>query len=365
MFIKKQLLRTSLLLSLVASVAVLSACSLLTPTEYARPAPLYSSKETQRIESLEADLADALIANEKIKAQSESGGGQLPDMPENAETGRCYARMLAPPEYIDRIEKRMIKEASERVDIKPAKLAWFDEQVVVKEERLQLSVVPATYKWVNERTEVLPERSRQVLVRVAEYQTIVESVLSTPEERVWKPGRGGVEKINEETGEIVHLVMVPAQYRSIEKQFLKSPAQYQKVIDPAEFEVVRKRVVDVPEHTITERVPAVYKTVKVQRIVEPEEEIREPIEAEYKDFGYREKTQDARLEWRMIPCAKELNKERIYKVQRALRALEYDTGGVDGVLGTYTQKAINDYQKAKGLATSRLSIETLEALGIE
>ena len=59
-----------------------------------------------------------------------------------------------------------------------------------------------------------------------------------------------------------------------------------------------------------------------------------------------------------------MSKDLGYKVQRALRKLDYDTGGLDGVFGKHTLAAIHDFQKKKGLATGRLSSETLSALGI-
>tara|TARA_R110001599_G_scaffold56620_4_gene156443 strand:- start:9475 stop:10587 length:1113 start_codon:yes stop_codon:yes gene_type:complete len=343
---------------------LLCGCAPVSTSNIAQLPPEYTAEEG-RVSSLESALADAMIEIEKMKARSADSEDELPAIPQNAETGRCYARMLLPAAYVDRVETRVIKDASERIETVPAELEWFDEQVLVSEEHVRLTVVPATYKWLEERTEVLPAQSQQVLVKAAEYDTVIEEVIDTPEELVWRPGRGEIEKIDEESGEIVHQQLIPASYKKIRRQVLRAPAQYRKEVTPAVYETLRKRVVDVPEHTIEEVVPAQYKTVKTQREKVAAREVRHPIPPVYKSFTYREKVADARLGWRMIPCEREISKDLVYGLQRALRAKGYDTGGLDGVLGKYTLAAIHDYQKSQGLATGRLSVEVIEALGVE
>ena len=349
----------------VSIFVCVQGCTSISPPITAQIALEPSPKE-ERISSLEVALADALIEIEKMKARTPSAddADALPSMPPDAETGRCYAKLLVPPSYVDRVERRVVKEASERREMIPATLEWFDESVLVSEAHVRLTVVPATYKWQDERTQVLPPRSQQVLVSAARYDVVVEEVIESPEEWVWQPGRGDIEKIDEESGEIVHQERIPARYRQIKKQVLVEPAKYRKVVEPAVYETVRKKVIDVPEHTVEERIPAKYKTVKAQRVLEPEREITHHIPPVYKEFRYREKVTDTKLGWRMVPCERDMTKETIYSVQRALRKLGYDTGGVDGVLGKYTLVAIHDFQKQKGLAAGRLSSETLAALGI-
>ncbi len=349
----------------VVGILASGACSSLSPPIVGQLATEPSPKE-ERISSLEASLADALIEIEKMKARAPSVDGSdiLPAIPPDAETGRCYAKLMAPPVYVDRIERRLVKEASERKELIPAELEWVDEKVLVSEAHVRLTVVPATYKWQEERTLVLPPRSTQVLVSPARYDVVIEEVIETPEEWVWQVGRGDIEKIDEESGEIVHQVRIPARYRQIKKQVLVEPAKYRKTTEPGVYETLRKKVVDVPEHTIEERVPAKYKTVKTQRVRQAEREVTHQIAPVYKDYAYREKVSDARLAWRMVPCEREMSKDLGYKVQRALRKLDYDTGGLDGVFGKHTLAAIHDFQKKKGLATGRLSSETLSALGI-
>jgi hypothetical protein len=348
-----------------AHVAVLSivlnitACAVFAPFSANQPNLEVDTKE-KRIWSLEASLADALIEVEKIKARADDTD-TLPAIPPDAETDRCYAKLVVPASYVGRVERRLVKEAIELREMIPAKLEWFDEQVLVSEAHVRLTVVPATYKWQEERTLVSTPQSQQVLLSPARYETVV---IESPEEWAWRAGRGEIEKIDEESGEIVHQQKIPAGYRQIKTQVLVEQAKYRKVAEPGVYETLRKKVVDVSEYTIEERFPAKYKTVRTQRVLEPERELSHQIAPVYKDYSYREQVSDARLEWRMVPCERDINKALIYSVQDALRKLNYDTGGLDGVLGEYTLVAIHDFQKHQGLATGRLSSETLSALGV-
>ncbi|MFQ3200886.1 MAG: hypothetical protein ACI9SK_001616 [Zhongshania sp.] len=337
----------------------ITACSVFAPSS-ANQLSLEPDTKEKRIWSLEASLADALIEVEKIKARADDTDS-LPAIPPDAETGRCYAKLVVPASYVGRVERRLVKEASELREMIPAKVEWFDEQVLVSEAHVRLTVVPATYKWQEERTLVSPPQSQQVLLSPARYETVV---IESPEEWAWRAGRGEIEKIDEESGEIVHQQKIPARYRQIKTQVLVEQAKYRKVAEPGVYETLRKKVVDVSEYTIEERFPAKYKTVRTQRVLEPEQELSHQIAPVYKDYSYREKVTDARLEWRMVPCERDITKALIYSVQDALRKLDYDTDGLDGVLGEFTLAAIHDFQKHQGLATGRLSSETLSALGV-
>lgn len=317
----------------------------------------------ERVTSLETALADALIQIEKLKARG--ADTDLPAMPENAQTGACYGRLLLPAQYIERRANRVVKEASERLEMREARTEWREERVLVSEAYTKLEVVPATYKWVDARTEVLPARQRQELLRPAQYETREEKVLVTPAEWVWRPGRGAIEKIDEETGEILYQFEIPATYRRVTRQVLVSPPEYRTIDEPAVYETLRKRVVAEAEHTVEVHVPAVYKTVKVQKVVSPAHVVRVPVPAEYEAYRYREKVADEQLAWRQIPCRQALEDTGLLRrVQQQLNRRGFDAGYADGILGKRTQAAIHAFQLQQGLASGRLSVETLDALGL-
>lgn len=358
-------LRLASPLFMLAAAGILLACQL-PPAQNTSTAaavvPPYDTT-TERVDELESALADALIQIERLQAE-QADQQTLSDIPPDANENSCYAKLLVPAQYVNRSERRIVKEASERIEMLPAKLGWVTERVMVSEEYVTLKVVPATYKWVEERTQVLPERRRQVMVSPAKYKTVVEKVVDTPEQQVWRPGRGERERVDDETGQIVHLATIPATYRNITKQVLVAEPTYRTEVIPAVFETVSKRVVDTPEHTVEEVQPAVYKSVRVKKVLEPERQVRHVEPPEYKTFHYKEKVADAKLDWREIPCKPTLTEGLVRALQKALSAAGFDAGYADGVWGRRTEQAVAAYQKDKGLATGRLSMEAMHSLGI-
>ena len=57
-------------------------------------------------------------------------------------------------------EKVLVKQASEKIEVVPAKYEWVEEKVLVKEASKELKVVPAVYETTTER--VLVKNARQV-----------------------------------------------------------------------------------------------------------------------------------------------------------------------------------------------------------
>jgi len=72
-----------------------------------------------------------------------------------------------------------------------------------------------------------------------------EQVLIKEAHTVWKKGRGLIEKVDDTTGEIMCLVEVPAQYKTVRKRVLVNPATVKEVTIPAEYKTVKvKKLVE-------------------------------------------------------------------------------------------------------------------------
>ena len=54
----------------------------------------------------------------------------------------------------------------------------------------------------------------------------------------------------------------------------------------------------------------------------------------------------------------------VAEIQRALRSAGYNPGRIDGVYGRQTKDAVARYQRAKGLPTGGLTMDTLRRLGV-
>ena len=324
-----------------------------------------------------------------------------------AEAGMCFREYYQPAQFKTETKDILVKEASEKVETIPAKYETVEEKVLVKEASKKIVEVPATYEMVTEK------------------------VLIEPAKTVWKKGKGPIERIDNTTGEIMCLVEIPAKYKTIKKQVIKTaattkevevPAVYEtvkvsklvtpaeekrtkvpeeykqlakrvKTADatffwhashdpqkpqgaatgqqiclkeiPAEFKTVEKQVVKVPASFRKEEVAAVTETVKVRKLVTKAEEKRTKIPAEYKEVAKRTKVGDERLEWRQVLCETNITKDIVSRVQQALLTAGFNPGTPDGVVGGATLRAVDEYQRSKGLPRGGLTIRTLESLGIK
>jgi peptidoglycan hydrolase-like protein with peptidoglycan-binding domain len=72
----------------------------------------------------------------------------------------------------------------------------------------------------------------------------------------------------------------------------------------------------------------------------------------------------AQLEWAPILCETNVTADVVMRVQTALERAGYYKGPIDGTLGPATMSAVDAYQRAEGLATGGLTIETVKKLKV-
>jgi peptidoglycan hydrolase-like protein with peptidoglycan-binding domain len=103
-----------------------------------------------------------------------------------------------------------------------------------------------------------------------------------------------------------------------------------------------------------------------RQVVDVPPSLREiKIPAQYENLQNQVKVADARVERRSVLCETNTTPSKIMQIQRALLASGYSPGRIDGVIRGNTMKAVNAYQKAKGLPVDGfLNLETVKALGI-
>jgi hypothetical protein len=120
---------------------------------------------------------------------------------------------------------------------------------------------------------------------------------------MWQKGTGTpVQKVDNATGEILCLVEVPAVYKTIARQVVRTPATMRTVDVPAEFTTVRRQVMKTPPTTREIEIPAEYTTVTRTVLAEPAREVRTVIPAEYETITKSVKTADERLAWQPVEC---------------------------------------------------------------
>lgn len=290
---------------------------------------------------------------------------QIEGLPINARAGECYARVAIPPKFEMRTERQLVQAGGEKVEVIPARYEWVEERVLVKpaQEKV-LEVVPARYRWVEERVLVKPASERVEVVE-ARYEWAEERVLVKPASQVWKPGRGSIEKVDNQTGEIMCLVEVPAEYKTVRKRVEVAPETTRRVPVPAEYETVRRQELVAEAQVRKQTIPAEYKTVRVQKLVQPAREVRTRVEPKYETVERPVKVSDGSMQWRSVLCEVNATRDTIVRIQQALAREGYDPGKIDGVLGPSTLRAVKRFQDDRKLATGGVTIETVRRLGLD
>lgn len=284
--------------------------------------------------------------------------------PPDAKPGECYAKVLVPAKYDVVTEKVLKREASDKITVIPAKFEWVEERILVKEAGESVDVMPTKYRWVEERVMVEPASTRLVPVP-AQFETVTERVLDRPEQTTWKKGRGPIERIDGNTGEILCLVVEPATYKTISRTVVKTPASTRQVDVPPVYKTVRKQVVETPAEVVKKATQAEYSTIRVRKMVEPPKENRVSLPAEFQTVTKRVKVSNERMSWQPILCETNVNAEVVAKIQRALDTKGFDPGDIDGVLGSETLSAVEAYQRSNNLARGGVTMETLKSLEVD
>jgi len=313
----------------------------------------------------EGELSEVQRASEAMTAAAPAAAGTGADMllPPNAKAGECYARVLTPTQYRTEEKSVLKKQETERVEVIPAKYEMVEQQVLVKEASEEAVLIPAKYTYVTE-TITVTEASEKIVAKPATYETVTEKVLVKPAYTSWKKGRGPIEKIDNSTGEIMCLIEVPAEYKTVSKRVQVTPPTTEKVAIPGKTKEVKKRVMSEPPKMVKKTIPAEYKTVMVKKMVTPPQEKRIKIPAEYMTVTEQHKVSDASLEWRSILCETNTTPNVIRELQRALQTKGYNPGPIDGVVGWETMGAVKRFQADNKMASGQLTIETLKALGV-
>ena len=151
---------------------------------------------------------EILNSNSSIKIES-SGENNILES-NSAKVGECYGKVKVLGKYKTVQERVVVQPEKINIETIPAKYEMVTEDFVTKEQSVRYIEVPATYKTVQKQVIVEPEK-RKVVTIPAKYETITERVMVQPARKVWKKGRGLIEKKGSD-GEIMCLVEEPAVY---------------------------------------------------------------------------------------------------------------------------------------------------------
>ncbi len=277
----------------------------------------------------------------------------LPD----AKPGECYARVMIPAKYEERLMDVVVREASERVEITPPQYKWENQRVQVSDASVRFEVVPARFRTVTESLETAPaeskwvagsiyssvEASAQVLSSAANSGAALESAANGQcfAEYFQPPVYETVTQQVMVSEPSENISIVPARYEWMEEQQIVAEASRQLVEIPASYETVTERVmveeakvVWKPGHGDVERidqhtgnvmclvelppvyknvekrvlkaatstkvveVPAKYESVRVRKLVEPARQVRVETPARYRDVSVTSRVSEGSHFWR-------------------------------------------------------------------
>jgi len=370
----------------------------------------YKTQTTQKLVSESAlvwrtDLSrSAAPASHELLAAAQNGGIDL----ESATPGMCFHEHYLPAQYQYDNETVLVKEASQSVSVAQPQYRWVEKQVLVEDASTALKTIPASYRTETERVvdvaahtiwkkgtgpiQKIDEATGEIMCLVevpATYKTISRRVLDSPAttKTVAIPAVYKTVKVRElVSGAQAVTTDIPAVYDTVRvekkvsdvsfvwhevhnRQEPKQTRTGNKIClteTPAVYKTVTTKVVDRPASSHRVEIPAVYKTVAVTKLVKDAQEVRAEIPAEYETVVSQELESEGFMEWRSILCKTNMTEGAIGNIQRALMQRGYNPGGIDGVVGADTIRAINAFQRDENLPVDRyINMETIKALGVK
>ena len=223
----------------------------------------------------------------------------------------------------------------------PATYKTISKQVLESAATTREIAIPAKYETVKVRKLVTAAQESSIEIPPV-YNDVNKSELIADAEFVWHEVSDTTLSKESRTGAKICLVSEPAQYRTVTRKVVVTPAATEEIA-----------------------IAAQYDTVKVKQLVSEAREERTVIPAIYKNVSKRNLVKDGHMQWRSILCETNMTRNRISQIQKALDTRGYNPGPIDGVIGAQTITAVNNFQRDEKLPVDRyLNLSTLEALGV-
>lgn len=283
--------------------------------------------------------------------------------PPNAKAGECYAKLLTPAQYETNTEEKLLTSTVKKLKVTEPIYEMVEYSILEKAESFKYVLIPATYKCVENRVMVEPEKTTYQVIP-ATFKEIEETIMIAPAQQVWKKGKGLISKINNHTGDIMCLIEEPAQYKTIKTTVVDEPARTEKIVIPALYKNIKAKEIATDARYEKVIIPATYKTIKVQELVTAAEVLSEESPETYQTITTTSMSKAEEFQWERILCETNTNANVVKNVQQALADQNYNPGKIDGVYGNNTQNALTAFQNDNHLASGALTLETLDALGV-
>ncbi len=248
-------------------------------------------------------------------------------------------------EYTTITVQKFVKEAVIAKETVPAQYETVRRQVMIESPRVEKRPIPAEYVTVNQRLLAQPASTREIAIE-AEYATINQQLLAADA--------------------TFSQTLAPAKYDSFPTQRMIEAPGITVEETPQPPQIVNKRALLRPESYETVKVPPKYDRVEVTKLVDDAQLQRTNIPERYATIEkLAVKDRGGKLVWRRVLCEVNMTYNTVLQLQETLQAAGFNPGPLDGEYGAKTQAAVKDFQRKNGLPSGPLTLETLEALGLD
>ena len=255
------------------------------------------------------------------------------DYPPNAAPGQCFTKILVPEVTETYTETVVVSPEKTDIRVIPGGVTTEQKSVLQKEESVEYLSIAATYRTVSETVVVKPGYTRTETIP-ATYETVTEKVKVKDGFTAWRPGStvagyapgsantyGSGQTSRPEgfygptrvlpTGEVLCLVEVPPEFRTITRQVLRTPARTVEIPVPPETSVITRQVIDQPAHVEKKIIPAVYGTITIKvRAPDQTEPVVTP--AVTNTYTKVKVVSPSRFEWKQVDCRTDVTHSSSY-----------------------------------------------------
>lgn len=287
---------------------------------------------------------------------------EFTDLPP-AKPGQCFVRTKLPAVYETVKQRVLVQDASEVVEIVPAVYTQVVRNVVVKDGYTQYNLIEASFEEREVLVEIKPP-SKKLVHTPPRYEEIDETVVVKPARQEWKRGVGLRGEVGEKDSDMICLVTIPAETKTVKRRIMVTPAKTEEMDVPAETILVKRMVKLKPARVESIEIPPEMEQRMVKVLVEPTKRVATPVEKKYALVDRQVLVTPERMGWVRVLCDTNLKAPIIMDIQDALKANGYDAGEKRGVFTKGLDAAIKKYAEENSLPNG-ITYDLLKSLEVK